>query len=204
MRVLGSAGQHPQMIESGKINEVLRQAITRTSFDGTPAQKQSQQQTISRMSLEYLAQEINLIIIARQIDTLKDYQAVARTGRRVRLNALQRRAVWSVSATFQQLLSQRHELTWSQLRARAEQLIGQSSLAGSYDAIIIDEAQDLEPSALRLLVQLCKSSHRLFLTADANQAIYGSGFSWADVHADLRFQGCTAPPLRRDVPLPQT
>ena len=29
------------------------------------------------------------------------------------------------------------------------------------------------------------------MTADANQSMYGSGFRWTDVHADLRFQGRT-------------
>jgi len=60
-----------------------------------------------------------------------------------------------------------------------------------YDAVVIDEAQDLDPSALRLLVRLCDKANRIFITADANQSIYGSGFNWADVHEKLRFQGRT-------------
>ena len=60
-----------------------------------------------------------------------------------------------------------------------------------YDAVLIDEAQDLDPAALRMLVALCRQPNRLFLTADANQSIYGAGFRWSDVHADLRFIGRT-------------
>ncbi|MEO6887742.1 MAG: 3'-5' exonuclease, partial [Ktedonobacteraceae bacterium] len=62
----------------------------------------------------------------------------------------------------------------------------------AYDAVVIDEAQDLDPSALRMLIALCKAPNRLFVTADANQAIYGSGFTWIDVHQSLRFQGRTS------------
>ena len=83
-------------------------------------------------------------------------------------------------------------LTWSQLRAQAEQCVAHKRVSLRYDAVIIDEVQDLDVSALRMLIQLCPRPDRLFITADANQAIYGSGFSWHEVHAHLRFQGRTA------------
>ncbi len=69
---------------------------------------------------------------------------------------------------------------------------GDDILYQYYDAVVIDEAQDLDPSMLRLLVNLCKQPGRLFITADANQSIYGSGFTWTDVHGSLRFQGRTS------------
>jgi superfamily I DNA/RNA helicase len=56
---------------------------------------------------------------------------------------------------------------------------------------MIDEAQDLDPAVLRLLVGLCKSPNRIFVTADANQSIYGNGFTWAGVHESLNFKGRT-------------
>jgi superfamily I DNA/RNA helicase/mRNA-degrading endonuclease RelE of RelBE toxin-antitoxin system len=192
IRLLGAMGQHPRLLESWKVNDLLKQAIAQSPFDGTPEQQSIQQQAMRRISLDYLAQEINQVIVARQLETLRDYLGTPRTGRRVRLNALQRRAVWSVFTTLRQLLNQRSEMMWSQVRALAEQAVVQSVFTGIYDAVIIDETQDLDPSALRLLVQLCKHPNRLFLTADANQAIYGSSFNWADVHTDLRFQGRTA------------
>ncbi len=61
----------------------------------------------------------------------------------------------------------------------------------SYDAIVVDEAQDLDPSVLRLLIGLCHAPNRFFLTADANQSIYGAGFKWSEVHEDLKFRGHT-------------
>lgn len=60
-----------------------------------------------------------------------------------------------------------------------------------YDAVLVDEAQDLDPNALRLLTLLCRAPNRLFITADANQSIYGSGFRWQDVHHTLNFVGRT-------------
>ena len=45
---------------------------------------------------------------------------------------------------------------------------------------------------MRLLLALCKSPSRFFITADANQSIYGSGFNWSDVHEALKFSGRTS------------
>jgi len=81
--------------------------------------------------------------------------------------------------------------TWSQLRRRAVERVRAGHGPVPYDAVVVDEAQDLEPTALRLLVALCHAPNRLFVTADANQSIYGSGFRWQDVHGSLRFQGRT-------------
>jgi superfamily I DNA/RNA helicase len=55
--------------------------------------------------------------------------------------------------------------------------------------VIVDEAQDLDPSVLRMLVELCRAPNRLFITADANQSIYGSSFRWSEVHERLQFRG---------------
>src|SRR5919199_1611082 len=48
--------------------------------------------------------------------------------------------------------------------------------------MIIDEAQDLELSLLRLLVALCCNHKYLLVTADANESIYPV---WTDVHGEL-------------------
>ncbi|GHO76987.1 DNA helicase [Ktedonobacter sp. SOSP1-85] len=192
IKLLNQIGSGPHILNDGEVYSLLRQAIQQTRFDGSEQQKQSQKQAIEQMSLDYLLQEINQVIVARQIHTLKDYLAASRPGRKLRLAALQRRAVWSVYETFQQLLAQQGKITWRQARAMAEAYVAQGAYTQLYDAVIVDEAQDLDPSSLRLLVQLCKQSNRIFITADANQSIYGSGFNWSDVHKDLRFQGRTA------------
>ena len=41
------------------------------------------------------------------------------------------------------------------------------------------------------MIQLCRAPNRLFITADANQSIYGSSFRWRDIHSDLKFVGRT-------------
>ncbi len=115
-----------------------------------------------------------------------------RADSKTRLNATQRQLLWRIYELWRERLEISGKETWQQRRARAEALVEQSNLYQRYDAVIIDEAQDLDPSMLRLLIKLCKSPNRLFVTADANQSIYGSGFNWTDVHHDLKFQGRTS------------
>src|SRR5713226_6338723 len=190
--LLGRAGIAPKFIDQGEFNNLLRQAIKVTQFEGNAVQQQAQRQTVERLSIDYLHQEINQVIVARQISSLEEYLAASRPGRKVRLNALQRKAIWRVHETLQRLLKQQGKETWRQARAMAEQCVAKGIASLTYDAVVIDEAQDLDPSALRLLVRLCDKPNRVFITADANQSIYGSGFNWSDVHESLRFQGRTS------------
>jgi superfamily I DNA/RNA helicase len=77
------------------------------------------------------------------------------------------------------------------VRSYAAQLLEQGHGPTPYDAVVVDEAQDLDPSLLWILTSLAKAPNRIFLAADADQSIYGSGFRWADVHEGLRFKGRT-------------
>ena len=104
----------------------MRQAINVTQFAGNAVQQQAQRQAVERLSTEYLHQEINQVIVARQLKTREEYLAASRPGRKVRLNALQRRAIWAVHETLQHLLKQQGKATWRQIRAMA--LAGQRSV----------------------------------------------------------------------------
>jgi len=192
LTLLGRTGTLPKFIDQGESNNLLRQAIKVTQFEGNAVQQQGQKQTVERLSIDYLYQEINQVIVARQISSLEAYLAASRPGRKVRLNALQRKAIWKVYETFRRLLKQQGKETWHQARVLAEECVANGMVESNYDAVVIDEAQDLDSSALRLLVCLCDKPSRIFITADANQSIYGSGFNWDDVHASLRFQGRTS------------
>ncbi len=181
-----------EIIAPTELSQLTRRAIKETPLAGNLLQQEAQRQTLERMGLDYLLQEINTIIVARQLASLNDYLAAPRNGRKLRLNASQRGLIWRVYERWRELLLASGQETWQQRRARAADLVEQSTLYQSYDAVVIDEAQDLDPSALRLLVQMCKAPNRLFVAADANQSIYGSGFTWTNVHQHLRFQGRTS------------
>ena len=192
MTLLGRAGMAPKFIDHGAFNNLLRQTVKVAQFEGNAVQQQAQRQAVERLSIDYLHQEINQVIVARQVSSLEEYLGTARPGRKVRLNALQRKAIWRVHETLQRLLKQQGKETWRQARAMAEECVAKGIVGFTYDAVVIDEAQDLDPSALRLLIHLCDKPNRIFITADANQSIYGSGFTWSDVHEHLKLQGRTS------------
>ncbi|MFW6358105.1 MAG: UvrD-helicase domain-containing protein [Chroococcales cyanobacterium] len=194
---------------------------TIATLSGNKLQQQAQQKILERLSVNYLLEEINSVIEARGITDLETYLATPRNGREVPLNKTQRKAIWNLRESFYQILTEKGLKTWQQLRSEAVGLIppspplkggeqkippspplkgGEQKIPPSpplkggnlmYDAVVVDEAQDLDPNALRLLTLLCSAPNRLFITADANQSIYGSSFRWQNVHHSLNFTGRT-------------
>ncbi|HEU0116608.1 MAG TPA: UvrD-helicase domain-containing protein, partial [Thermomicrobiales bacterium] len=144
---------------------------------------------IGRLSIDYLTQEIEGCIVARDIATLDDYLAHKRVGRGVPLQRRAREAVWRVYEAYEQRLRDKNYRTYAQTRRDAMRLVESGRVRLTYDAVVIDEAQDLDPTTIRLLIGLCASPDRLFLTADSGQQIYGNGFSWSGIHEELRLRG---------------
>jgi len=190
--VLQQCSQVKEILSDELQSNLLFSITSSPPLQGNALQQQAQRQTLARMGDHYLLQELKSVIIARQIQSQEEYLATPRAGRKVRLNATQRQLVWRIYELWQQRVHASGKETWQQRRARAANLVAHSDLYHHYDAVVIDEAQDLDPAALRVLIGLCKAPNRLFITADANQSIYGSGFSWTDVHQDLKFQGRTS------------
>ena len=189
--VLSKSGQKKEIIEEAEYLQLLKEALKEPRFEGNLLQQQAQHHILEKLGYDYLAQEINTVIVARQLHSLQEYLNTARHGRKIRLNNIHRKVIWSIYEQLQALIDASGKETWQQRRARAAELVEQSDVYQSYDAVLIDEAQDLDPCALRFLVKLCSAPHHIFVTADANQSIYGSGFNWSDVHECLRFQGRT-------------
>jgi len=177
------------IIDDGQRRAFLKQSLDRLGKDSDGATRRD---GISRLSWDYLSDEIDKVNVGRGIRTEADYLLEPRGGRKVRLTAEQRSTIWRLHEIRSELLRNKRLRTWEQSRAAALSLVEQGKGPEPYDALIVDEAQDLDPNALRLLIGLCKSSDRVFITADPNQSIYGSGFQWSAVHSDLRFRGRTS------------
>jgi len=181
----------PQIISTDDLLKLIKFAIPSTiaTLEGNLLQQQTQRLLLQKLSPHYLMEEICDVIDARGITTLEDYANTPRSGRTVSLNKTQRQAIWKLRSHLHQSLADQGLETWMQVRNRALALSADN--APVYDAVIIDEAQDLPPNTLRFLTQICCDPSRLFITADANQSIYGNSFRWSDVHQDLKFIGRT-------------
>ncbi len=189
---VGGLGSN-KLAKATDLRKLLKQALQEVAdnFAGNLLKRQAQKRTLENLTVDYLIDEINSVIEAREITTLESYQGTPRNGREISLNKTQREAVWHLREYFYKLLEENNLKTWHQHRTDALDILREMENPPLYDAVVVDEAQDLDPNTLRLLTQLCRHPNRLFITADANQSIYGSSFRWNDVHQDLKFVGRT-------------
>ena len=133
---------------------------------------------------EFLYREMNEVIVGNEIGSLERYRTFERHGMHTGLGLNQREQVWSFCLA-----------AWKELKARERRLPSHvfqkanESVRPTYDYVFIDEAQDLAPVAIRMCVKLSKERQNIFLTADRNQSIFSSGFSWKRVTEDLYFTG---------------
>jgi superfamily I DNA/RNA helicase len=158
---------------------------------GSSLERRASAGSLAKLGRDYLLDEIASVIEARRLTSFEAYRDAKRPGRRVPLPESTRTLIWDLKAAFDRELKRIGKTTFQQVRAYAAQLVEQGHGPATYDAIVIDEAQDLDPSLLWILTSLAKSPNRVFVTADADQSIYGSGFRWADVHEGLKFKGRT-------------
>lgn len=180
-----------RMASQDDLREVMAVALAGVEFHGDEMQQRAQRNALSNLSPEYVVEELLSVIEARRLMAVQQYLHAARPGRRVPLNVTQRTALWRLRERFNQELVTRGLMAWQHLRTLAAERVATGDGPIPYDAVIVDEAQDLDPSALWTLTALCRTPDRLFITADANQSIYGAGFRWSNVHEELRFSGRT-------------
>ena len=159
----------------------LQRAIEITDIPGEVQQK------LEELGISYLLEEILDVIEARGL-TREEYLVKIRRGRLIRLRRNIREAIWVIYQTWQERMAANGYVTWEQLRRKALEVVTQLPQK-PYQALIIDEAQDLSPVSLRLLLALVSSFQNVYLTADASQSIYQRGFSWTQVEADLQVRG---------------
>ena len=135
-----------------------------------------------RLGEAFLFTEIEVVIQGRGVRTLAEYLAEPRPGRRVPLDEASRRVVWAAHEAYERALAEAGCRTWQQARASAASLAASGKCpVRPYDAVIVDELQDLGASAIRLLLELCAEPNRLFAAADETQSIHTASFSWDDV-----------------------
>jgi superfamily I DNA/RNA helicase/mRNA-degrading endonuclease RelE of RelBE toxin-antitoxin system len=187
--IVGSDCGDAGILGGNDVRPFLEAAVGSAIFDGNALVQKTQRESLGRLSTDYLQEEIGAVIEGRGLKSIDEYLQAQRAGRLVPLNATQRRAVWAARERLNVLLHEKKKWTWERMRRRALEKVEAGVWKNPYDAVFVDEAQDLSPVALRLLTSVCSSPSRLFLTADANQCIYGSTFSWTSVHESLRFQG---------------
>lgn len=94
--------------------------------------------------------EYAMVVLPKRITTSKEYARVRRIGRGVALDRTKRMAVWSVIESYRATASSEGTTDFAEKAAIAAAWL---EIAGEtpFDHVVVDEAQDLTPSRLKLL-----------------------------------------------------
>jgi len=134
----------------------------------------------------FLMGEWQDVVDAWQLKTWNAYRDVHRLGRKTRIGGKQRELFWAIAHQAQTTLKQQNLLTWPSLfQDLTEHWV---TLQDSpFDFVVVDEAQDMGISELRLLAALGqKHPDSLFFTGDLGQRIFQQPFSWKALGIDIR------------------
>ncbi|MBB5235523.1 UvrD-helicase domain-containing protein [Deinococcus budaensis] len=142
---------------------------------------------LTQLGARYLLDEFHEVIDGWGLTRLEEYLAADRQGRRLPLPRADRERVWDVYLRWRAALRGRGVVTWPQRR-----VVALARIQPAYDAVVVDEAQDLPPTALRCLLKLVRRPEGFTLAADTNQSLYQRGLSWRAIDAALDMRGRSA------------
>jgi superfamily I DNA/RNA helicase/mRNA-degrading endonuclease RelE of RelBE toxin-antitoxin system len=135
----------------------------------------------------FLVTEWNGVVEPQGITTWEEYRDVVRTGRGKPLTIKQRKDCWKVFARIWEDLVAAHAYPWSAICRIAREAVESGTVDSPFDAVIVDEVQDLQPQELQLLKTLsAKNPGDFMLLGDAGQRIYPGGFSLKKLGIDVR------------------
>ncbi len=145
----------------------------------------------TRFSPAFLLAEWEQVVDAWQLASWEAYRDVPRLGRKTRLSEAQRRELWTVFERVRAALAQRGLLTWPALFQRLSEALS-GSARPPYDAVVVDEAQDVSITQLRFLAALAGGrQYALFFAGDLGQRIFQQPFSWKALGVDVRGRSST-------------
>lgn len=139
-----------------------------------------------RFSQHFLVSEWDHVVDAWRLSNWEEYRDVARLGRKTRLSEAQRRALWSIFEQVRGFLAERKQLTPAAMFVSVAKAI-RAGKNPPFQYAVVDEAQDLSASQLRMLAALgANRSNALFFAGDLGQRIFQQPFSWKSLGVDVR------------------
>jgi superfamily I DNA/RNA helicase len=187
--LLRAAGESVEVVD----DEEIKQLLERFSYKDADAPNVA---TISRSPTHFLdcpLDRVSLwlewesIIQAQGITSWDEYRTANRAGRGQPLTVKERKQVWQVFEGVLNTLQSKGQTDWSGLCRLARKLLNSGKVQSPYDAVIVDELQDLRPQEIKLLVTLAgEGTDHLMLLGDGGQRIYAGRFSLKALGIDVR------------------
>lgn len=143
----------------------------------------------SRFSRSYWEDEIKHVIKGRGLTRFDQYADLARVGRKHALPVETRQAVWDLYEAYSRGLRERRAHDWEDIVLLARDAVAAVPLE-RYDAVIVDEAQDLSCAMVSLMHHLVGDrADGLTLIGDGQQTIYPGGYTLGEVGISLSGRG---------------
>lgn len=143
------------------LNEVWEEAITISGED-------------TELSTGFFAEEWSKVVNAQEAFSLELYMKASRLGRGTRLDRKKRIQVWHVFEAYQDLMKEKQLRDVETAMYECRKILEKAAEITRYVSVIVDEGQDLNMNAFRLLRALAGAEHPndLFIVGDAHQRIY--------------------------------
>ena len=162
----------PNIVEQEQVRSLLNSAAAKVPGN--------------RFTESFLFGEWRDVVDAWQLDSWEAYRDVQRLGRKTRIGGKQRELLWSIFQQVQDAIAQQNLLTWPKLFYQAADYLAESN-EHPFDFVVVDEAQDMGISELRLLAVMGNQRpDSLFFTGDLGQRIFQQPFSWKALGVDIR------------------
>jgi superfamily I DNA/RNA helicase/mRNA-degrading endonuclease RelE of RelBE toxin-antitoxin system len=140
-----------------------------------------------RFARRFLVGEWTEVIDAWQIKDWASYRDFARLGRKTRLGAAQREALWRLFARVRERLDDAGVMTLADVFGAVTAMVSSGTTSPPFDYAVIDEAQDMGVAELRLLAAFAEGRpDGLFFAGDLGQRIFQPPFSWKSLGIDIR------------------
>ena len=171
--------------DAKKVDKAFDAAYAKIVTPGSPLDRRA-------LSKRYLIEEVNAVVKGRALESLDDYRALERTGRRVPLGRNQRKQVWELRQAWDREMAGRGVMDFP------DQILVALDYARSlseprFSGIVVDEAQDLTLAGLHLLRALVNAPDHdldrpngLLVLGDGAQRIYPGGYTLRQAGVEVR------------------
>lgn len=114
------------------------------------------------------------VVQSQEAYSKEKYIKASRIGRGLRLDRIKRTKVWGVFEEYMRICDERKLRDSEYAMYECRIILEKQYISGRYENIIVDEGQDLSPSAYRLIRSLAGEPHKndIFIVGDAHQRIY--------------------------------
>ncbi len=129
----------------------------------------------------YWKEEVDHVIKGRGLTDFEQYKTLQRVGRKTPMRIEHRAAMWELFLAYENRLAEAEIGDFNDLLLRATAAVRRFPELFNFSAVIVDEVQDLNLTAVQFLIALAGAQpERLLFIGDDQQSVYPGGFTLAE------------------------